>query len=217
LYRAKTKIVPISKIVDGNQVKVRDITLVCPPPGLERSRRLLYTIRAPISSWRCDEFCSDPALNGIFIASITVERRESKEPKRGCLTGTWRIINSLGQTVAFGTMDGTVRAGTHDLLRADDTQCEACDEPFHFEGCLEGQAVAYTNTLIGQPKCRGKICATFAGTGLDPDRHIPGITPFIEDLGFLMRIEGALFEPCPVIPFNPVQGSIDIPRDPTPQ
>jgi len=211
LYRAKTKISPISKIVRGEQVKKSDIILVCPAPGLERTRRLVYTVRAPISSWRCDEFCSDPALNGTFLATFNVDRREHKEPKRGCFTGSWKILNSLGVTVASGSLFGTVRAGTHDVLTDDDPfECEDCGEEFHFEGCMDGQAVAWANPRIGQPTCRGRICATFQGTGLDPDRLVSGST--VENPAFRMRIEGALFEPCPLIIFNPIQGSIDIPR-----
>lgn len=204
LFRAKTKIIPLSKIVDGQQVKIRDLKLVCPPPGNEVTRRLTYTVRAPINSWLCDEFCSKPALNGTFIATFVVDRREHLEPKRGCFTGTWIIKNSLGATTATGTMHGTVRAGTHDILTDVDPQdCEQCGERFHFEGCMEGTAKASRDNRIGQPPCKGRLCATFQGIGLDPDRPTPGVTPFIENPGFVMRIEGAIFEPCPPIVFNP--------------
>lgn len=204
LYRAKAKIIPVSKIVDGTQVKLKDILLQCPAPGFELSRRLTYSVRAPISSWLCDEFCSNPTLNGTFVATIVVDRREDKEPKRGCFAGTWRILNSLGITVASGTLKGAVRAGTHDALTHEElNECESCGELYHFEGCMEGEAVANTNARINQAACRGHLCATFQGLGLDPDRLLP-ITPSVPDNGFTMRIEGAVFQPCFKVGFAPI-------------
>jgi hypothetical protein len=190
--KAETKIIAFSKDVRGDQVKISDVLTTCPDGTTQRD--LLYRIQAPIVSGKCDEFCSDPALNGTFQALIRVKRRESSPPKRGCLKGDWRIINPVGQVVASGTIVGTVMAGTHSPAVNGTEGCERCDEPFHFEGYLEGSAAAKAVQKLGLPSCFGRICATCQGIGLDPDHTLPGTnTP---DPILKMRIEGALFTPC---------------------
>jgi hypothetical protein len=188
-----TKLTAVSKILEGQEVRVLDQIRHCPLPGNEQTRFTRWTVRALIQPWQCDEPCSNPALNGTFIATITVERREKPLFKRGCFTGTWRIINAFGVTVASGTMSGTVRAGTHDIVFGHDDKCEDCAQPYHFEGCLEGNVRAPARPGTNLPKCIGRLCATFQGVGLDPD------LPVLNNTGatiFLMRLEGALKGPC---------------------
>jgi hypothetical protein len=204
-----TKIIMLSKLVKGAEYKVKDALYACHNDEKQQTRQFVYRVKGDISSWTCDEPCSNPALNGTFEAVIEVKRRENPGPNRGCLTGDWRITNAAGVPVASGKLVGTVWAGTHDnhqhtgmILPPD---CESCAEPFHFEGYLEGRAQAPAMTIndVKVPACRGPICATFQGTGLDPnrittqtsDQPLPTVT---------MRIEGAVTVPCKDPVYGPV-------------
>lgn len=174
-HTAEIEIVPLSKNVAAIQRKERDVIAACADG--HRMRTMSFAIRGEAGAGACDEGCSKEVLRGIFLAGVLVTRRENHEQsRRGCFKGGWRLVRE-GITLAYGTLKGTVVAGTHNTPSTTDEDCEPCAPRLHFEGLLEGVAVT--------ERCRGAICASISGTGLDPE---------LAELR--MRIEGALSVRC---------------------
>jgi hypothetical protein len=179
--RSRTRIEPVSKGLRGAEVVAQDRLSACPGGALTRDT--LFNVRASVISWQCDDGCSREFLRGVFEARVAVTRSQREEPGRGCFEGRWAVRSpEENRPIASGTMRGTVGVGTHDVTLTEvgetESGCERCEEPFHFEGVLEGR-------MLNPARCRGPICATIQGRGLHPRLE-----------SFAMRAEGTLTVPC---------------------
>jgi len=178
----RTQVVPVSKIVQGQDQVVNSRLVQCPDGSVTLKREL--SVRGNVASWTCDTGCSIELLLGVLEMKVRITRREGQgvEVKRGCWEAEWQLRGPNG-VVAEGTGSGIVNGGTHDGLvdpTGEPQNCERCDIQHHFEGVLVGKSKA--------PGCKGNFCLSIQGFGFSSEPEQPGT--------FSMRLEGALITPC---------------------
>lgn len=131
----------------------------CPTPLGDRAMlKVAARMALEVTPHACDEY----ARPGKITASWTIYVRDDTAVHFGTHVGPFTWVDSDGNTWK-GTMRGTIGCGTHRAPIMDD--CERCRVQNHFEGCLNGRAVA--GPLFDRYRAAGLpaplIEATYAG------------------------------------------------------